>query len=240
MSRIKLKIDGKEFQAEKGEYLLEIARREGFEIPTLCHNDQVSREARCRLCVVEIRWEEGGRSRIVTSCLYPADQGLMMETNSEKVRLVRKMVLELLLARTPLAKGLPELAAEYGVTKSRFGADDDFGKCILCGLCVRTCREVVGVEALGFSLRGVTKKVGPAFAEPSQVCIGCGACYFVCPTGHIIMTEQGKERKIWGRTFQLEKCASCGRYFAPKYQLEWINSQTGVPYERLAICQDCK
>jgi NADH dehydrogenase/NADH:ubiquinone oxidoreductase subunit G len=237
---IKLKIDGREVSAEKGEYVLEVARREGFELPTYCHNDQVSREARCRLCVVEVRWQEGGHSRIVTSCLYPADQGLIVETNSEQVRLVRRVVLELLLARTPEAKGLAELAAEYGVGKNRFGADTDFGKCILCGLCVRTCREVVGVEALGFRMRGVLKQVGPAFAEPSAVCIGCGACYFVCPTGHIIMTEKGDERKIWGRTFKMEKCSKCGRYFAPKYQLEWINSQTGVAMDRLQLCQDCK
>jgi len=240
MAKIKLKIDGREFEAEKGEYVLDIARREGFDIPTLCHNDQVSREGRCRICVVEVRWQEGGHSRVVTSCLYPADDGLIVETNSEKVRLVRRMVLELLLARNPEAKIIREMAEEYGIKQSRFGADEDFGKCILCGLCVRTCREVVGVEALGFSMRGVLKKVGPAFSEPSDVCIGCGACYFVCPSGHIIMTDKGDERKIWGKSFKMERCSRCGRYFAPKYQLEWMSKKTGVPYEKLCVCMDCK
>jgi len=240
MSEIKIKIDGREVTAKKGEYVLEVARREGFEIPTLCHNEQVSQEGRCRLCVVEVRWKEGGHSRVVTSCLYPVDEGLIVETGSEKVMLVRRMVLELLLARNPEAEKVKELAQEYGITQSRFGADSEFGKCILCGLCVRACREVVGVEALGFYMRGVLKKVGPAFAEPSSVCIGCGACAFVCPTGHIILEEKGAVRKIWGRSFEMEKCAKCGRYFAPKYQLEWISSKTGVPYQQLAICTDCK
>ena len=240
MSKVKITIDGRQVEAEKGEYLLGVALRNGFAIPTLCHNDSVSPDGRCRVCMCEIRWQPGGWSKMVTSCLYPVDEGLIVETRSEKVLLVRKTVLELLLARNPEAEGLPELAAEYGIEKSRYGADTEYGKCILCGLCVRTCREVVGVEALGFWNRGVTKKVGPAFMEPSPVCIGCGACAFVCPTGHILMTEKGDERKIWGKTFKLERCGKCGKFYAPKFELEWMSKVTGVPYEKLVICPDCR
>jgi len=240
MSTIKITADGRELGAEKGEFLLGVLRRNGFDLPTLCHNDQVSPDGRCRLCTCEIRWQQGGRSRCVVSCLYPVDEGLIVETKSENVMLVRKTILELLLARTPEAEGLPELAAEYGITRSRYGADTDFGKCILCGLCVRACKEVVGVEALGFWMRGTSKVVGPAFLEPSPVCIGCGACAFVCPTGHIVMTEKGDERKIWGKTFKMEKCAKCGRYYAPKFELEWMSKVTGVTYEKLEVCPDCR
>jgi len=237
---INITIDGRKCEAEKGEYLLGVCQRNGFDIPTLCQNAQVMPEGRCRMCMTEIRWEPQGRSRLVVSCLYPVDEGLIVETRSEKVVLVRKMVLELLMARNPTAEKLPELAEEYGVTKPRFPQDTDYGKCILCGLCVRTCREVVGVEALGYMGRGPSKKVGPAFMEPSPVCIGCGACAFVCPTGHIVMTESGDERKIWGKTFKMEKCAKCGRYYAPKFELEWMSKVTGVPYEKLALCPDCR
>jgi len=240
MSMVKISIDGRQVEADKGEYLLGVARRNGSDIPTLCHNDQVSPDGRCRLCMCEIRWEPAGRSRLVTSCLYPVDEGLIVETRSDKVMLVRRTVLELLLARNPEADGLSELAKEHGIEKSRYGADTDFGKCILCGLCVRACREVVGVEALGFWMRGVYKKVGPAFAEPSAVCIGCGACAFVCPTGHIVMSESGDERKIWGKSFKMEKCGKCGRFWAPKFELEWMSRKTGVGYEKLTVCPDCR
>lgn len=235
---VTLKINGKSVQAEEGTYVLEAARSAGFEIPTLCFNEQLSREGRCRLCVVEV--EKNSRAKLVTSCLYPVEEGLKVSTDTEKVRLVRKMVLELLLARNPDAEVVRELAAEHGINKSRFGLDEDTDRCILCGLCVRTCREVVGVEAIGFSRRGVTKDVGAPFVEPSQACIGCGACYFVCPTKAIELEEEKDERSIWDRTFKMQDCSECGKYFAPIFQLEWISRKTGVPVKDLKICQDCR
>jgi bidirectional [NiFe] hydrogenase diaphorase subunit len=233
-----LEINGRNVQAEEGTSVLEAALSIGVEIPTLCYNEQLSSEGRCRMCMVEV--ERNGRSKLVSSCMHPVEEGLKVQTDTEKVLAVRKMVLELLLARNPEADKVRELAARYGVTESRFGYDEDTDKCILCGQCVRTCREVVGVNALGFSQRGVSKEVGTPFVEPSQACIGCGACYFVCPTGHIEMKDEGDERTIWGRTFKMQKCEKCGRYFAPIYQLEWISKQTGVPMKKLKICQNCK
>ncbi len=235
---VTIEINGKKVQAQEGAYVLDAARSAGFEIPTLCFNEGLSREGRCRMCMVEV--EKNGRTRLVASCLYLVEDGLKVRTDTEKVHTVRRMVLELLLARHPEVKRVRELAEEYGVTGSRFGSDEGTGKCILCGLCVRTCREVVGVDALGFSFRGVTKKVGTPFVEPSEACIGCGACYFACPTGSIELKDEGDERTIWGRTFKMQACEKCGRYFAPIYQLEWISKQTGVPLANLKICQDCR
>jgi len=235
---VPITIDGKSVQAREGAYILEAARGAGIEIPTLCHNDSLVPDGRCRLCVVEV--EERGRSRVVTSCLFPATAGLAVKTGTDRVMRVRKMVLELLLARHPEAPEVRKLAAEHGVVASRFGEDSDHQRCILCGLCVRTCAEVVGVSALGFSQRGVAKRVGTPFTEASETCIGCGACVFSCPTNIIVMKDEGPVRRIWGKKFEMQACAGCGRFFAPKFQLEWIGKQTGVPYEKLQVCPDCR
>jgi len=235
---VHLTIDGKTVQARDGAYVLEAARAAGIDIPTLCHNDSLTPDGRCRLCMVEV--EERGRTRVVTSCLFPVAEGLKVKTDSEKAQLVRRMVLELLLARHPEAPEVRKLAAEHGVLKSRFGEDSDHQRCILCGLCVRACAEVVGVNALCFSQRGVAKKVGTPFLEASDTCIGCGACVFSCPTNVIAMKDEGRLRKVWGKKFDLQACGKCGRYFAPVFQLQWIEKKTGVPFDQLKVCPDCR
>ncbi|MDA8126631.1 MAG: 4Fe-4S dicluster domain-containing protein, partial [Deltaproteobacteria bacterium] len=115
-------------------------------------------------------------------------------------------------------------------------------KCVLCRMCVRTCEKIVGVSAIGFSYRGAEKNVGTPFKEDSANCIGCGACAYVCPTGHIEMetTASGDSRTIWGRTFKMKACKVCGRYFAPEDQLTYISCQTGVPADDLAVCISCR
>ncbi len=234
-------IDGKNVEAEKGATLLDVARENGIAIPTLCTHDEVGSAGACRLCVVEVK--RGSRSKIVTSCLYPVEDGIVVDTQSEKVMAVRRLVLQLLLARCPESDVIRNLAEEMGVEpEPRFTADRDKGKCILCRLCVRTCEHVVGVSAIGFSLRGADKTVGTPFHEDSKVCIGCGACAYVCPTGHIEMetTESGDTRKIWGRTFKMQTCKVCGRYFAPEDQLVYISNKTGVPADNLAVCISCR
>nr|MDA8125682.1 4Fe-4S dicluster domain-containing protein [Deltaproteobacteria bacterium] len=124
----------------------------------------------------------------------------------------------------------------------RFRADQDRSKCVLCRMCVRTCEKIVGVSAIGFSYRGAEKNVCTPFKEDSANCIGCGACAYVCPTGHIEMetTASGDSRTIWGRTFQMKACKVCGRYFAPEDQLTFISCQTGVPADDLAVCISCR
>jgi len=235
---VQLTIDGKKVQAREGAYVLEAVRAAGIELPTLCHNDTLSPDGRCRLCMVEV--EDRGRKRVVTSCLFPVSEGLQVRTEAERAVRVRRMVLELYLARHPEAPEIRKLAAEHGVTESRFGEDSDHQRCILCGLCVRTCAEVVGVNALGFSQRGVAKRVGTPFLEASETCIGCGACAFSCPTKIIGMKDEGPVRKIWSKEFKMQACEKCGRYFAPVFQLQWIEKKTGVPYEKLQVCPDCR
>lgn len=233
-----LNIDGIEVQAPEEATLLEAARESGIEIPTLCHHESLGPEGRCRLCMVEL--QRGQRTRLVASCLYPVEEGLRVQTRSEKVLRTRKIVLELLLARCPDAKEIRTLAAEAGIEQPRFKPDEGKGTCILCGMCVKACEQAVGASAIGLSQRGSEKKVGTPFLEPALACIGCGACHFVCPTGAIDMSEEKGVRRIWGRDFALQACRVCGNYFAPEYQLEWMSKKSGVPMDFFRTCQNCR
>jgi NADH dehydrogenase/NADH:ubiquinone oxidoreductase subunit G len=235
---VRLTINGISIKAPQGQSLLLTARQHGFEIPTLCYHTDLPSEGQCRLCVVEIG--EWPRTRIVNSCTYPAEPGLMVQTHSEKVLQARRMVLELLLARTPKAKIIQELAAAHGVYESRFKCDDPEELCILCGLCVRTCRDIVGVSAISMAHRTPEKVVATPFKEQSEACIGCGSCAFVCPTNVIPYTEKDGIRTVWGRDFELYPCNVCGNYIAPKAQLEHWAKLTGDPVDTFFVCRDCR
>lgn len=232
-------IDGKNISSPKGAMLLDAIRGAGISVPTLCAHEAISKSGACRLCVVEIK--KGTRTRIVTSCLYGVEEGLIVDTKSERVVNVRKLVMELLLARCPESDLLQKMAQEMGVEpQPRYVADTDKGKCILCSSCVRVCQEVVGVSAIGLFSRGSYKEVGTPYHEKSDVCIGCGACVYVCPTGHIEMTSTGDKRKIWGRTFKMQSCSKCGKFFAPVDQLKFISKKTGASMEDLSVCTECR
>jgi bidirectional [NiFe] hydrogenase diaphorase subunit len=232
-------IDGKNVSAPKGSMLLEAIRGAGISVPTLCAHEAVSRSGACRLCVVEIK--KGNRTRIVTSCLYGVEEGLTVNTKSDRVLNVRRLVMELLLARCPESDLLQKMAKDMAVEpQARYAVDTDKGKCILCRSCVRVCEEVVGVSAIGLFSRGSYKEVGTPYNEKSDVCIGCGACVYVCPTGHIEMTSTGDKRKIWGRTFKMQACEKCGKFFAPVDQLKFISKKTGVPFKELTTCTECR
>jgi len=152
---MKVIIDGKECIAEAGEYILNVARRNGIEIPTLCHSDGLPGLGTCRLCIVEVI--EGKRRRVVTSCVFPITQEIEILTNSEKIRKMRKIILMLLSAEAPNSKKLVELREEYGVSEMKRFHVDNSEKCILCGLCVKACEEI-GTNAISTVNRGITKK----------------------------------------------------------------------------------
>ncbi|MGZ4851133.1 MAG: Coenzyme F420 hydrogenase/dehydrogenase, beta subunit C-terminal domain [Candidatus Bathyarchaeia archaeon] len=179
--QIKLKIDNQEVSAQAGATILDVAKSIGKNIPTLCYHKALSPIGSCRLCSVEIV-DKRGRSRIVTSCNYPVEEGLVVYTKSEKTVKVRKMLLELLLARTPKVQKIKELALEYGIEKPLFWVADENEDCILCGLCTRVCDELVGVRAIDFAKRGVEREVTTPYHEFSDDCIGCGVCATICPT----------------------------------------------------------
>lgn len=234
----RLIIDGIAVKSQPGLSLLLLARAHGIDIPTLCHHDDLKPEGHCRLCLVEIG--EPGHTRLVNSCTYPAEPGLIVQTVSEKVLQARRMVLELLLAQAPAAELIQKTAADHGVYETRFKKADPQARCILCAQCVRTCREVVGVSAISMAFRTPKKMVATPFNEESEACIGCGSCVFICPTNVIAYTEKDGIRTVWGRNFELQPCNVCGNYIAPKAQLEHWAKITGDPVESFFVCRDCR
>lgn len=183
---IKFTLDGKEHEVKEGTTILEVARREGIKIPTLCYHEEMSPYGSCRLCLVEVI--KRGWPSIQPSCLYPAQEGIEVITDSERVRKNRKILLELYLARSPDSEKIIELAHEYGVRDTRFEIKEK-SDCILCGLCVRACEEVSGRHAISFAHRGSKRAIQTPFGELSEFCVGCKACAFVCPTGVIEIDE---------------------------------------------------
>ncbi len=172
-----LRINGIVVQVEEGWTILETANFYGIDIPTLCHHDGLSDYGACRLCLVEIG--EGKNAKYVSSCTYPAQEGLVVRTHSKKVNDYRKLIIELMLARCPSSKTIQDLASKYGVTKVRFKIKND--DCILCGLCVRICKEQMMAGAIDFVNRGKDRKITTPFDIKSDVCRTCGACMYICP-----------------------------------------------------------
>lgn len=233
---IKIRIDGREVETEVGTSVLDAARDANIHIPALCSNDELKPYGACRMCMVEVT--KNGRTKMVASCIYPVADGLEVKTKTERVLNVRKLVIELLLTRNPKNPVLRELADELDVKETPF--EINFTGCILCGQCVRTCREVVGVSAIDFEGRGQKRKVATPFNESPPDCIACGACHFICPVGVIPMKEENGVRTIWETDYPLQKCKVCGRYFAPKKQLDYFSETLDIPREHFDVCPDCR
>ena len=182
MTVFRIRINGQELEiaAREGSVptILDAAKQSGIAIPTLCHHPALEPYGSCRLCTVEV--EKNGRKRFVTACNYPLEEGIVVETGSEGVLAIRRMILELLAARCPGERRIQDLALKYGVTGPRFLLEDE--SCILCGLCHRVCSDLVGVSAINAQNRGVLRDVDTPYGDLSEDCIACGACALVCPT----------------------------------------------------------
>lgn len=166
-----------EIQVEEGWTILEAAKFYGLEIPTLCHNDGLSNYGACRLCLVEIG--EGKNTKLVSSCTYPCEEGLVVHTDTNRVLEARKMMIELMLSTAPGSKIIQDLASLYGVKQMRFKVRNE--ECIYCGLCTRMCAEQMDARAIGFQNRGYKRTIHTPFKEKSYECRLCGGCIYICP-----------------------------------------------------------
>lgn len=232
MSEVRLRIDEREVTVPKGTTILAAAQKAGLEIPHLCYHPALPPAGICRLCVVEVN------GQLLTSCHHEAQDGMEVRTNTERVRHLRRLTLELILSDHPQdcliceRNGSCELqryAYEYELDKNRFvGADHarrsfpvrednpfiryEPEKCILCGRCVRVCEEVQGRSVLSFVSRGFSTRISTGLEKPlvEANCELCGQCVAVCPTG--ALTE--KARRFQGREWELKKvdtiCPFCG------------------------------
>lgn len=191
---INVKINGLNISVEKGSTILEAAQFLGFPVPTLCHMEGLRPYGACRLCVVEIG--EGAQARLVTSCTYSVEEGMVVRTASERVLRSRKMIIELLLASCPQSKVIQDLAAKHGVRRQRF--KQEYEDCILCGLCVRMCEEQMVAKAIGFRGRGERRSIGTPFDIKSDECRQCGGCIYVCPACMLRCTYSDPEKAVCG------------------------------------------
>jgi formate dehydrogenase alpha subunit len=228
---ISLTIDGKEMQVPKGTMLLDACRQAGADIPTLCYDPDLRLAGSCRMCVVEAR----GRRNLIAACVSPAENGMVIDTESPDVIEARKVVLELLLARHKLECHtcerdgdcrLQDYCDRYGVTESRYAGEGphfamedpnpfikrDYDKCIMCTRCVRACEEITGAQAINVKNRGHHAKIATAFDGKlaNSTCVFCGQCMMVCPVG--ALTSKVSAGK--GKPYQTEKvmttCTYCG------------------------------
>ncbi len=225
-------IDGVEAGAETGNTILDLAREQGIAIPTLCHDPRLKPYGACRLCLVEV---EGARGP-VPACTTALTPGMVIRTNTEPIREMRRNIIDLLLSDHPSdclaceASGdckLQEYAYEYGVRESSL-ADAarhpvrpqepdlfiarDMSKCILCGACVRICSEVTGARAIGMSHRGFETQVstpnGVSLADTT--CVFCGQCVSACPVGALTEAQALGQARSWETTKTKTICPYCG------------------------------
>ena len=238
---VKLTIDNRKVEAEEGSTILDAASQAGIYIPTLCYHESLSPGGSCRLCVVEIT--ANGISDLTAACTYPVAEGLKVRTSSEKVVKARGLAMELLLAQRPHSSRLQQLAKELGIDKPSFTLKEQ--ECILCGLCVRTCHEIVGVSAINFIAQGIDRGIDEPSIEVSSVkCIGCDSCAYICPTDAITVEDVADTRVVTmpdtKMEFKLKKCKTCGKYWAPEKQLDYIIEKVGLASDAFDNCPDCR
>jgi NADH dehydrogenase/NADH:ubiquinone oxidoreductase subunit G len=235
---VNLTIDGREIEAQEDLTILQVAKQNNIDIPTLCHHDTLEPYGACRLCTVEVTVRK--RKKFVTACNYLVSDAIDVKTTSPEVTELRKMLLELLLAKCPNVEIIKTLAKSYDVDKPRFKLENQ--TCIMCGLCVRVCKEIIGASAISLVGRGMDTKVDTPFHLSSEVCTGCGACAAVCPTGMIQLRYAKDEVEIqpFNTIVKLRQCISCGSGLASEAFMSSVSKKLGDLGELALLCNNCK
>ncbi|TKJ33071.1 MAG: 4Fe-4S ferredoxin [Planctomycetes bacterium B3_Pla] len=235
---INLTIDGRKIEAQEDLTILQVAKQNNIDIPTLCHHDALEPYGACRLCTVEVT--VGRKRRFVTACNYVVSDDIDVKTASLDVTELRRMILELLSAKCHDVEMIRTLAKSYDIDEPRFEIEDQ--TCILCGLCVRVCKEVIGVSAISLVGRGADARIDTPFHLSSDVCVGCGACATVCPTGMIKLnyTKDEVEIRPFNTIVKLSQCVSCGKDLASEAFVGFVSRKLGNLSELALSCIDCK
>jgi len=246
MTKVSIKIDGRELQAEPDRTVLQVALDNDVEIPTLCHHAGLADVGACRVCLVEIDGP-GGRPVVMASCTLPVAEGLVVRTETAAVKRNRRTVVELLLGRAPRSEAILALAARDGLTESRYVPAHDAGNCVLCGLCVRVCEERLGAEAITYKGRTCSREISAAFGKLSDSCLACGSCATLCPTGVMRVVDTDTTRKILRNDLEISerellRCRSCGAAICSREFHEWTLARQGsTPHPEAieGLCPDC-
>jgi NADH dehydrogenase/NADH:ubiquinone oxidoreductase subunit G len=174
---VNVTIDGAKIRAIKGTSVLDTAIDYGICIPHLCHVPFLSDIGACRLCIVE--HVVNGRSKVTASCTLNVEEGMVIWTNTEKIRKLRHNLAELLVAQAPNSRAIQDIAVRCGVKEVRYPFRNE--DCILCGRCVRVCEEIWQARAKGFVGRGKNRHIEYPFGIRPDFCKQCGACIQICP-----------------------------------------------------------
>jgi len=234
-------------EVEKDATVLDAAKKAGIWIPTLCYHPAVSSNGSCRLCMVEL--DRGDWRQLITACNYPVRRDIVVYVSSERAQQARCGVMELLLARAPESEELKALAKRMGVKQTHYPTVTESQRnCILCGLCVTICEQIIGKAAIGFAGRGVDRTVAAPFRQPSEDCIGCGACAAICPVGTIKVRVHKDEQEVEISPFKsrvkLLVCKECGAFIVSTQVVEQALARIGIDSDQLReivqLCPKCR
>jgi bidirectional [NiFe] hydrogenase diaphorase subunit len=220
-------IDGQSRRVKENSTVLEAAIELDIFIPTLCYDGEVSPGARCKLCSVEVTSPDR-KDPLVLACTYKIKEDTEVVTNTPAVLKSRKKAMTKLLTLAPRALRIKEMAEKIGIPTE---AKDSGGQgCILCGLCVRACKEIVGRAAIAFKKEGESEK---AIQPDPDRCIACGTCVYICPSGYIKMEETGNVRIIWDKVFKKKDHLISGKYYAPLDCVRYVAEKEGVKADEI-------
>jgi len=233
---MEITINNEMVECAEGETILEVCRRFCLDIPTLCYHDAIKPLGICGLCVVAVASEDDpDKKKYMRACITKVKDGMIVETIDDEIFKKRGEVIKKYLAYAPGDLDILMLADIYDVDPDAVEPVKDSGDCIMCGLCVRTCTEIIGLE-----WPWKKGKEFPRDTAPPKDCIGCLACANVCPTGCIEFSITDEKRTIWGQDFELVKCEECGAPGIPKAQRDWLVKRDNVPADYFNLCDACK